>query len=211
MSIIITMSITGSFISGIVVALINQWGMFRKLRQEFKENQKNLNDEFKRRVKLESYNHLITNRLDRIEKLQDLLISQYRLSKKSYDIYLKFYYNSMDDNEVNLERYWSMRERLESLDGGDELSEKEINKNLNYFPEIKRQYKTYQLTENSFYITSIESEKIITDYLGTEKFKNVVEDYKCFFGKYEEKILLIMDEVNNEHQRIINSLEITSS
>ncbi|PTI73629.1 hypothetical protein, partial [Staphylococcus xylosus] len=110
-----------------------------------------------------------------------------------------------------LERYWSMRERLESLDGGDELSEKEINKNLNYFPEIKRQYKTYQLTENSFYITSIESEKIITDYLGTEKFKNVVEDYKCFFGKYEEKILLIMDEVNNEHQRIINSLEITSS
>ncbi|MGW7794831.1 hypothetical protein [Staphylococcus xylosus] len=211
MSIIITMSITGSFISGIVVALINQWGMFRKMRQEFKENQKNLNDEFKRRVKLETSNHLITNRLDRIEKLQDLLISQYRLSKKSYDIYLKFYYNSMDDNEVNLERYWSMRERLESLDGGDELSEKEINKNLNYFPEIKRQYKTYQLTENSFYITSIESEKIITDYLGTEKFKNVVEDYKCFFGKYEEKILLIMDEVNNEHQRIINSLEITSS
>lgn len=211
MYIIITISITGSFISGIVVALINQFFAFRKMRKEFEVNQQNLNNEFNRRVKLETYNHLITNKLDRIEKLQDLLISQYRLSKKAYDIYLKFYDSSMDDDKVNEERYWSMRVELESLDGGDELTEKEINKNLNYFPEIKKLYNTSQLAKSSFYVTSIGSETIITDYLGTEEFKNEVEEYKCFFETYEKKSLLIIDKVNNEHQRIINSLEITPS
>ncbi|PIS62537.1 hypothetical protein AZH47_00595 [Corynebacterium striatum] len=99
------LTLTSGIISGGVVAMINQFFSFKKLSKELHSEREKDKVEFNRRIKLETYNYLITNKLERIEILQDQIIEKIRYTNAVFEIYNSLFKSKLPNCTISNEEF----------------------------------------------------------------------------------------------------------
>src|SRR5699024_3700689 len=110
--------------------MINQFFSFKKLSKELHSEREKDKDEFNRRIKLETYNYLINNKLKKIKILQDQIIEKIRYINVVFEIYNSLFKSKLHNCTISNEEFEKTETKILSLEQGSKLVEKEINKNI---------------------------------------------------------------------------------
>lgn len=153
--------------------MINQFFSFKKLSKELHSEREKDKVEFNRRIKLETYNYLITNKLERIEILQDQIIEKIRYTNAVFEIYNSLFKSKLPNCTISNEEFEKTESKILSLEQGSKLVEKEINKNINYFPELKKTYNNINgqgMVSLELSIQLVQPQHIIQNFNGKDEF-----------------------------------------
>lgn len=70
--------------------------------------------------------------------MQDQIIEKIRYTNKVFEIYNSLFKSKLPNSTISNEEIEKTESQILSLEHGSKLIEKEINKNINYFPELKK-------------------------------------------------------------------------
>ncbi|MEB7754329.1 hypothetical protein NGH74_00435 [Staphylococcus pseudoxylosus] len=205
------LTLTSGIISGGVVAMINQFFSFKKLSKELNSEREKDKVEFNRRIKLETYNYLITNKLERIEILQDQIIEKIRYTNAVFEIYNSLFKSKLPNFTISNEEFEKTESKILSLEQGSKLVEKEINKNINYFPELKKTYNNINgqgMVSLELSIQLVQPQHIIQNFNGKDEFSEEVKRYQFLHQNYKDTVFKFIDLIDLTHEDIINTINI---
>ncbi|MDQ7109457.1 MULTISPECIES: hypothetical protein [Staphylococcus] len=205
------LTLTSGIISGGVVAMINQFFSFKKLSKELHSEREKDKVEFNRRIKLETYNYLITNKLERIEILQDQIIEKIRYTNAVFEIYNSLFKSKLPNCTISNEEFEKTESKILSLEQGSKLVEKEINKNINYFPELKKTYNNINgqgMVSLELSIQLVQPQHIIQNFNGKDEFSEEVKRYQFLHQNYKDTVFKFIDLIDLTHEDIINTINI---
>ncbi|ULG74175.1 hypothetical protein [Macrococcus brunensis] len=203
---LISIILTSGLVSGIVVALINNFYNIYNQKRLFNHEINKIKIQNEHQLKLDTNRFLVEKKIEAIQQLKENIAKVCRYDFKVMEKYLKFF-SEIDRNDARYPEKWNIiNNEIYQMDDNGYIF-LEINNNFSYFPELRRIYFENNFERSTVNLTIYLPKQVYEKRDNQDVYLRLINEYSYNCERYRKWIPEFMERLNEEHMKILQELQ----